>query len=104
MLIPSFLSHPAAEDAAAQQPVADAALNYTGPASAAAIEAAALAALGSDGQPPAAAELEEYEEEPEPFDQPEERPMFLSDMFGMAAEVEAAQMLQEGEGRETLHS
>jgi hypothetical protein len=62
------------------------------------MDAAALAALGSDGQLPAAADLEEYEEDPEPFEQPEERPMFLSDLLGFAAEVEAAQMLQEGEG------
>lgn len=48
--------------------------------------------------------LEEYEEEPEPFEQPEERPMFLSDLFGMAAEVEAAQMLAEGEGQGAVHA
>ncbi|WIA32264.1 hypothetical protein OEZ86_003110 [Tetradesmus obliquus] len=83
------------QDAAAQLPGTDSALTYTGPESAAAIEAAALAAIGSEGQPAAAAVLEEYEEEPEPFEQPEERPMFLSDLFGMAAEVEAAQMLAE---------
>jgi hypothetical protein len=73
-------------------------LSYTGPDSAAAIEAAALAAIGSEGQLPAAAEPEEFEEEPEPFDQPEERPMFLSDLFGFAAEVDAAKLLAEGAG------
>jgi hypothetical protein len=57
---------------------------------------AALAAIGSDGQLPPAANLEEYEEEPEPFEQPEERPVFLSDLLGFAAEVEAAQMIAEG--------
>jgi hypothetical protein len=41
-------------------------------------------------------EGEDEEEEPPPFPEPEPRTMQLADLLGLAAEVEAAALVQEG--------